>query len=187
MSRNPVKSFLAASAFYLYNAFVTHLPFYSVRHLYLSRVLGIRLGKGAAVHMGCFLTGRNIVIGAHSVINRNCYLDGRGGIVIGENVSISPECYVVSLDHDPSSSVFATLAKPVVIGNFAWLGARAMIMPGVEMGEGAVAGAGAVVTASCGPYDIVAGSPARKIGERCRDLQYALRYFPLFNTDILAE
>ena len=187
MSRNPLKPFLVASAFYLYNAFVTHLPFYSVRHLYLSLVLRIRLGKGAAVHMGCFITGRNIVIGAGSVINRNCYLDGRGGIVIGENVSISPECYIVSLDHDPSSPVFATLAKPVVIGHFAWLGARAMIMPGVEIGEGAVAGAGAVVTTSCRPYEIVAGAPARKIGERCRELQYSLRYFPLFNSDILPE
>jgi acetyltransferase-like isoleucine patch superfamily enzyme len=72
----------------------------------------------------------------------------------------------------------------VRIGDYAWLGARALILPGVELGEGAVVGAGSVVTKAVAPYAIVAGSPAKPIGERPRGLRYTLAYFPLFNTDV---
>ncbi len=74
--------------------------------------------------------------------------------------------------------------RPVVIGDHVWIGARALICPGVTIGEGAVVGAGAVVTRDVAPYAIVAGNPARVIGQRTRDLHYRTRYFPLFDTDI---
>lgn len=179
-----LKSFAVAVVFFGYNAFVSHLPVYRLRHLYLRLILRVRLGKGASVHMGCFFTGRHISIGDHSVINRGCFLDGRGGITIGSNASISPDCSIVSLTHDVNHPDFGVLAKPVVIGDYAWVGMRAMILPGVELGEGAVVGAGSVVTRSCAAYDIVAGSPAGKIGERKKGLRYTLSYFPLFNTDV---
>lgn len=173
-----------AAAFFGYNGFVSHLPFYGLRHLYLRWILRIRLGKGASVHMGCFVTGRHIAIGDHSVINRNCYLDGRGGIRIGSNVSVSPDCVIISLTHDLNHPEFGVVAKPVAIGDYVWIGTRALLLPGVELGEGAVAGAGSVVTRSWAPYEIVAGSPARKIGDRDKGLKYTLSYFPLFNTDV---
>lgn len=171
--------------YYAYNSFVTHLPWYGLRKLYLRSVLGIRIGRGVAVHMGCFITGRNIVIGDHSVINRKCRLDGRAGLTIGRNVSVSPECSLLSLDHDPHSPDFTTVPSPVVVGDHAWIGTRALILPGVELGEGAVVGAGSVVTRSCAPYAIVAGVPAKPIGERKRGLRYTLDYFPYFNSDVL--
>ena len=180
-----IKAWLVGIAFYGFNSYVTHIPSYALRAFYLRRILGIKLGVGSSVHMGCFVTGRHISIGDHSVINRRCYLDGRVGLWIGSNVSISPECYLISLDHDVQSPDFKTVPGPVSIGDSAWLGARAMVMPGVEMGKGSVAGAGAVVTKSCEPFAIVAGVPAKKIGERNRDLRYQLEYFPLFNTDVL--
>lgn len=181
---NPIKSFLGACAFHLYNRCVTRFPSYSVRHAYLRGILGVRIGPGAAVHMGCFFTGRHISIGRNSVINRNCYLDGRGSLAIGDNVSISPECYLLTLGHDPRDPGFAAKPGPVVIGNRAWLGARTMVLPGVTLGEGAAIGAGAVVAKSQEPFAIAAGVPARKIGERPRGLGYELRYFPWFDTDI---
>lgn len=183
----PVKTLLSGCAFYAYNALITHLPGYALRKLYLTGILRMRIGKGSAIHMGCFVTGRHIVIGDHTVINRKCHLDGRVGLTIGRNVSISPECGILSLDHDPQSPDFATVPGPVVIGDYAWIGARALILPGTELGEGAVVGAGAVVTRSCAPYDIVAGVPARKVGERKRGLRYTLDYRPWFNTDVLPE
>lgn len=179
-----LKRLAAASAYFGFNSLVTCVPSYAIRRFYLSKVLGIRIGKGVAIHMGCFVTGRNISIGDHSVINRGCYLDGRAGLSIGSNVSVSPECYIVSLGHDPHSARFDAVAKPVVIGDRAWLGARAMLLPGVELGEGCVVGAGSVVTRSAGPFAIIAGNPARKIGERSRDLRYTLSYFPPFNSDV---
>jgi acetyltransferase-like isoleucine patch superfamily enzyme len=179
-----LKAWLVATAFYGYNACVTHLPSYSLRGFYLRRILRIRIGRGTSVHMGCFVTGRHIDIGENTVINRRCYLDGRVGLRIGANVSVSPECYLISLDHDVHSPDFATVPGAVAIGDYAWLGARAMILPGTRLGDGAVVGAGSVVTKSWEPYDIVAGVPAKKIGERNKDLRYTLSYFPLFNTDV---
>jgi acetyltransferase-like isoleucine patch superfamily enzyme len=178
------KSLLVAVLFFAYNALVTRVPFYFIRHLYLRLFLRIRMGRGASVAMGCFFTGRYVEIGDRAVINRNCRIDGRGGLRIGEDASISPECSLLSLTHDAQSPHFGVQAKPTVIGKRAWLGTRAMILPGVEVGDGAVVGAGSVVTKGCAPFEIVAGNPARKIGERNRDLQYSLRYFPLFDTDV---
>jgi acetyltransferase-like isoleucine patch superfamily enzyme len=71
-----------------------------------------------------------------------------------------------------------------VIEDHVWIGARAIISPGVRIGEGAVIGAGSVVTRDVEPYTIVAGNPARFIKERSRDLRYKSRYFPFFDTDI---
>jgi acetyltransferase-like isoleucine patch superfamily enzyme len=135
--------------------------------------------------MGCFFTGQDLRIGPETVVNRNTYLDGRGGLTIGSCVSISPECYIISLDHDPRSAAFETKPGPVVIEDYAWIGARAMVLPGVRLGKGCVVGAGAIVTRDVPEYAIVAGVPAKAIGERNRNLDYSPRYAPYFNTDIL--
>jgi acetyltransferase-like isoleucine patch superfamily enzyme len=184
MRNGKLWNLLAASAYYLYNHFVTRIPVYGIRHAYLRKVLGFGIGEGTAVHMGCFVTGRSIRIGRNTVINRRCYLDGRAGLTIGDNVSVSPECYLLSLGHDPQAPDFRAVPGPVAIGDYAWLGARSMVLPGVVLGEGAIVGAGAVVTKSQPPYAIVAGIPARPIGERKRGLAYRLSYFPYFDTDI---
>ena len=176
--------FLGACAYYLYNNAVTNIPLYSVRHFYLRTLLGIHIGKKSAVHMGCFFTGRTTTIGDYTTVNSNCYLDGRVGITIGNRVSISPETYIVSLSHDTQHRNFPIVGKEVVIKDYVWIGARAMILPGVTLNEGAVVGAGSVVTKDVPAYTIVAGVPAIKIGERTRDLDYKVSYFPYFNTDI---
>jgi acetyltransferase-like isoleucine patch superfamily enzyme len=178
------KTFLAGLAFSLYNNGVGRLPFYSLRAAYARGVLGLKIGRGAALHMHCFITGRHVAIGKRTVINRGCYLDGRGGLTIGEDVSVSPDCYLLTLGHDPRDPEFGAKAGPVSIGDRAWIGARALVLPGVAIGEGAVVGAGAVVTRDVEPYAIVAGNPARKVGERARDLTYRLAYFPWFDSDV---
>ncbi len=179
------KNILIALAFYLYNSFITHIPFYFIRHFYLRAILGIKLGSNSAVHMGCFFAGKKVIIGSNTVINRDCYIDGRVEIQIGNNVSISPQTYILSLSHDTKSSTFDAIIGPVKIKDYVWIGVRAIILPGVTLAKGCVVGAGSVVTKSCNEYDIIAGVPSKKIGERCRELKYKLNYFPLFNTDFL--
>jgi acetyltransferase-like isoleucine patch superfamily enzyme len=181
---NPIKAIAAALAFQGYNSVFTHVPFHFLRRLYLTAVLGIPIGAGSFIGMGCHFTGRNIRIGSHTVVNRRCYLDGRAGLTLGDNVSVSPECYLLSLTHDPDSPDFQGVPRPSSLGDYVWLGARAMVLPGVDMGQGSVGAAGAVITKSCEPFGIMAGVPARKIGERNRDLRYRLDYSPLFDTDI---
>ena len=176
--------FIGACLFYIYNAVVTHIPFYSVRHFFVRTAFSIPIGARSSVHMGCFITGRQTSIGSHTTINRRCYLDGRGGLRIGNNVNISPEVYLLSLTHDFQDPKFPPVPMEVVIEDYVWIGARAMILPGVKLSQGCVVGAGAVVTKDVPPYTIVAGVPAKKIGMRSPDLRYETSYFPFFNTDI---
>ncbi|MGZ3756199.1 MAG: acyltransferase [Mucilaginibacter sp.] len=178
-------TFKNAFKYYFFNSFLTNFPSYSVRTGYLRKVLKISIGTDTAIHMGCFFAGNNINIGSNTVIARNCYLDGRAGLIdIRNNVSIAPEAYIVSMSHSVHSSSFDTVIKPVLIEDYVWVGARVMILPGVVAGTGCVLAAASVVTKSVEPYAIVAGSPAKKIGERTRDLDYNLSYFPFFNSDI---
>jgi acetyltransferase-like isoleucine patch superfamily enzyme len=183
-SLSRTRAFSVAVAYYFFNHCVGRAPGYRAKAFFLRRVLRLKIGRDVAVHMNCFVTGRNISIGDRTVLNRGCYLDGRGGLAIGRDVSVSPECYLVSLTHDPHDPGFRAIPRPVEIGDRAWIGARAIILPGVRIGEGAVVGAGAVVTRDVGPFEIVAGNPARKIGERNRNLSYSLSYFPWFDTDV---
>jgi acetyltransferase-like isoleucine patch superfamily enzyme len=180
-----VKTFIKAFLYYVYNSFVTDIPVYFIRHFYLKKLLNIKIGKDTAIHMGCFFTGKNIEIGNNTVINRDCYIDGRSSIRIGNNVSISPETYILSLDHDTQSPTFETLNKETTIADYVWIGTRAIILPGVVIDEGSIVGAGSVVTRNTNKYDIVAGNPAKKINTRQSALNYTIKYFPLFNTDEL--
>ena len=173
-----------ASAYYAYNSFVSRIPFYCIRHWYLRNIMKIPLGRGCAIHMNCFFSGRHVVVGNNSIINRNVYIDGRSPVEIGNNVSISLEAMIFSMTHDIRSAGFDPVRKTTRISDFAWVGARAMILPGITIGKGAVVGAGAVVTRDVEPFEIVAGVPAKKIGERRHDLSYTLKYRPLFNSDL---
>ena len=174
----------SACRFYTFNALVSHLPGYWLRTLWLREVLHYRIGSGSSIHMGCFVTGSSITVGRNSVINRNCYLDGRGGLAIGDNVSISPEVYILTASHDVDSPKFQSVMAPVCIEDRVWIGARAVILPGVKLSIGTVVGAGSVVARTTEPYSVVVGNPARVVRKRNADLTYALRYFPWFNTDV---
>jgi acetyltransferase-like isoleucine patch superfamily enzyme len=118
-------------------------------------------------------------LGERTVINFGCLLDGRKfAITTGSDVSIGPEATILTLGHDPRSPEFADKGGDVVIGDRVWIGYRAIILPGITIGEGAVVGAGSVVTRDVPPFAIVAGNPARIIGERNRDLTYRLSFDP---------
>jgi acetyltransferase-like isoleucine patch superfamily enzyme len=92
-----------------------------------------------------------------------CYIQGKGGIVIGDYTQVAPNVVIVSANHD----VYDTrnhVCKKVVIGNYCWLGAGAKIMPGVVLGDHCIVAAGAVVTKSFEDgYCVVAGVPAKLV------------------------
>lgn len=171
--------FAGALAAFVYNTLLSAFPSRTVRRAYLSLWLGA-LGPGAGVQRDCqFLNGRKVHLGERVVINFGCLLDGRRyRIDIGDDVSIGPEAAILTLGHDPNTPDFALTGGDVRIGSRAWIGYRAIIMPGVSVGEGGVVAAGAIVTRDVPPFAIVAGSPARIIGSRNRDLSYRLSYQP---------
>lgn len=98
-------------------------------------------------------------------------IDYSGGLVVGDNVNISQECLILTHEHSIEESLTEHKIKTrgLVIEDEVWVGARALILPSVSRIEkGAVIGAGSVVTKDVEDYTIVAGNPARKIGERKR-------------------
>lgn len=171
--------FAGACLSYAYNDWVGHMPFRSIRNGFLRYYLG-KKGTGTSIQMRCrFLNGRKVYFGDQNVINFGCLFDGRHyEIRVGNNVSIGPEASILTLGHDPQSEDFSNRGGPVIIGNYVWISYRAIIMPGVTIGDGAVIAAGSVVTRDVEPYTIVAGSPARKIGERNKNLKYQLSFKP---------
>lgn len=173
------KVIIGALAAFFYNNCFGHLPSRSLRKLYLSAWLGAN-GNGTSIQLHCrFLNGRKIHLGPRNIINFGTLLDGRRfRVTTGADVSIGPEASILTLGHDPQSPEFADRGGDVIIGDRVWIGFRAMVLPGVTIGEGAVVAAGAVVTKDVAPYTIVGGNPAREIGTRSHDLTYRLAFSP---------
>ncbi len=139
------------------------------------RLLGGRLNRGSRICYGVECRGiARISMGSYSIVGTNSVLDGRGGLKIGNNVNISSEVMIWSMKHDHSNAHFESIAAPVSIEDYVWVGPRAMIMPGVTIGNAAVICGGAIVTHSVAAGSIVAGIPARTIGIRNSMQSYQL-------------
>ena len=176
-----LKGFFSEFRLYICNELVSKIPSHSLRNFYYRKVMGFTFGHNCSVHMHCFFDcAKNIVIGKNSVINAKCRLDNRGRINIGANVSISQDVLILTADHDVASADFAGRNLSVNIGDYVWIGTRATILPGVNIGEGALIAAGAIVTKDVMPYSIVAGIPAKIIKMRRKDLTYETSYRRLF-------
>jgi acetyltransferase-like isoleucine patch superfamily enzyme len=169
----PLRLFSIRLLNYLTNHIVCHVPSFSFRRAWY-RLLGVKIGDHAGVHLGCYLwfygPGQlrrdGVRIGAYTRINRNCLLDARGSLQIGDNVSVSPEVAILTASHRVDDPEFRVEDRPVVIEDHVWIGTRAMILPGVTLRRGCVVAAGAVVTRDVSPLAIVAGVPAQPVGVR---------------------
>lgn len=120
-----------------------------------------------------------INIGEGSIIGHGVTLDGRNGITIGKNVNFSSEVMIWTMQHDYNDKHFCASGGPVVICDHVWISVRAIILPNVTIGEGAVIAAGAVVTKDVPPYTVVGGIPAKKIAIRNKDINYKINDFIL--------
>lgn len=157
------------------------IPSQHVRKFFYSRVFGMKIDRTAIIYGGAEVRSpRNVCIGKHTSVGHHAILDGRRGLTIGENVNLSTGVWIWTLQHDPQSPDFATTGGPVVIEDYVWVSCRAVILPGVRIGKGAVVAAGAVVTKDVPPYAIVGGVPAKVIGERTHDLRYELKWYQPF-------
>jgi maltose O-acetyltransferase len=160
------------------------VPFHRFREWAFRRLGRNGLGVDATLERGVRLTtAGGVTVGPHSIINRGVTLDGRGSLQIGASVNISPEAMLLTADHDPQSAEFAGRDLQTVIGDRVWIATRAIVLPGSTVGEGAVVAAGAVVHGEVEPWTIVAGNPARAIGQRSPDAQagFGAPYRPLFH------
>lgn len=165
--------FLELEVFILH--IVGFIPSHFIRR-YFYRLGGIKIGRGSTLHMGAkFYNPFNIEIGEDSIVGEGAVLDGRDKLTIGNHVDIATDVMIYNAEHDVRDPNFRAICAPVVIEDYVFIGPRAIILPGVTIKRGAVVGAGAVVTKDVEEYSIVAGVPAKQIGERgVKDLNYRL-------------
>jgi maltose O-acetyltransferase len=177
-----IKSVVQGIVLSLANHVVNRIPSNSIRCIIYRLFYRMKIGKGAHLAMGIkVFSPWRIQIGEKSVINSDCLLDGRSGLIIGSNVDISWEVIILTLGHDHNDPGYSHKMGPVNIGDRVCLTTRTMILPGVTIGEGAVVAAGAVVTRDVEPFSVVAGVPARPIKIRSKIQTYSLKGGRLFH------
>jgi maltose O-acetyltransferase len=113
-----------------------------------------------------FGDGRDIEVGNHVQINEDCWIRN---VKIGNYVMIAPKVMILNYGHITDTTEVPMILqgtrryKQTIIEDDVWVGARSIILPGIHIGEGAIVGAGAVVTKDVEPYSVMAGNPARLI------------------------
>ncbi len=161
---------------------VGYVPSHTFRR-FCYKLAGIKIGRKSTIHMGGRVYyPRGIEIGEGTLIGEKATLDGRrqlknsrGGLLIGSHVDIASEVMLWTSQHDIHSDNMATIEEKVTVGDYVFIGPRSIILPGVSIGKGAIVAAGSVVTKDVAPMKIVAGVPAKEIGERAtKNLNYKL-------------
>lgn len=142
------------------------------------KISGASIAPKVIMHIGMQVREPwKLKIGMGTIVGDHCILDARSGLNIGSNVNISSNVSIWSLQHDYRDPYFACPTPDkrkleINIEDRAWLGCNVIVLPGVTIGEGAVCCGGCVVTKDVEPYSVVAGIPAKKIGERPKNLKY---------------
>jgi acetyltransferase-like isoleucine patch superfamily enzyme len=134
----------------------------------LLRLNGSHVGIGCQVRSGLRIseTFSGLTLGDWSFINAECFLDCEGSITIGRRVGLGYQVTLVTGNHHlgpTEARAGRFFARPIVVGDGAWIGARAMVMPGVTIGAGAVVSAGAKVAQDVPPDTLVDGVPAKVV------------------------
>src|SRR5882762_2017714 len=170
-----MKAYIFGFIKYLFREWLMYLPSHRVRMFFIRLVIN-HVGSGVHIAMGLDLRGARgkVSIGNSCVINKWVLLDGRGEIIIGNNVDIGQETNIWTAEHDPDSDKHETRIGKVVIEDYVWIATRVTILPDITIGKGAVVATGSIVTKSVPSMAIVAGVPAKIIGLRNNKLNYQL-------------
>lgn len=147
--------------------FKTSIPYPNILKCALLRLFGARVGNGinikpcVNIKYPWFLEiGNNVWLGEES------WIDNKAKVSIGNNVCISQGAYILTNNHDYKKETFDLVIKPIAIEKGAWIGARAIVCPGVTVRSHAVITAGSVITKDADGYGVYKGNPAAKIKER---------------------
>jgi maltose O-acetyltransferase len=118
-----------------------------------------------------WLNGNRIELGEKCNFNVGCYVNGYGGLVMGDRSGLGPFAMIHTANHifeDPDVPILdqGHRAGPVTMGRDVWIGMGAIILPGVTLGDGVVVGAGSVVTKDIEPWSVAVGNPAKPVKSR---------------------
>lgn len=134
---------------------------------YLLRIFGARIGHHVQIHPSVrIFIPWNLQLGDWSSIGFDALIYNLGRVTIGSKVTISQRAHLCAGTHDFRDPSMPLLKPPILIGDEAWICADAFVGPSVTVGECAIVGARSVVVKDVAPGDIVAGNPAKMIGNR---------------------
>lgn len=144
----------------------TPRPFHAWRAFVL-RLFGARLGARCHVYPGAIIWAPwNLECADDACIANGAEIYNVAKVSIGRRAVISQGAYLCAASHDfsdPTRAVFPLISAPIRVGDCAWVAARAIVLPGVTIGEGCVIGAGSVVTRDMPAHTVCAGNPCRAI------------------------
>jgi putative colanic acid biosynthesis acetyltransferase WcaF len=136
------------------------IPFSGFR-VWLLRLFGASVGERAVIKTGIRVKYPwRLTAGNDCWFGQNCWIDNLDQVTLGNDVCLSQGCYLCTGNHDWGDSAFGLITRPIVIHDGAWVGAMALICPGITLGEGAIASAGSVVVESIPRCEIHMGNPA---------------------------
>lgn len=156
---------------------VSKYPSNRIRKLLYKVVFCMDIGRKTVISAGCEIRSPWNVHMGNCIVAGNCIIDGRSGVTIEDNVVLGMNVHIWTQEHDVNSPTFAVTPEhrgEVVIHERAWVCSDSTILPGVQIGEGTVIAAKALICKNCEPYVIYGGVPAKKISDRSRKLTYTL-------------
>ncbi len=165
---NPGASFLKRGIWYCFNNafFVSRFPFSGFK-VFLLRLFGASIGKKVVIKPGVNIKSPwNLVVGDFVWIGENVWIDNLVKISIGSNVCISQGAMLLTGNHDYKKSTFDLITKGIILEEGVWIGAKAVVCPGVICCSHALLTVASVATSSLEAYGIYQGNPALKVRER---------------------
>lgn len=133
----------------------------------LCRAFGAKLARGVRIYPRATIWAPwNLTMGEASCLadGVDCYSVDR--VTLGANVVVSQGAYLCTASHDITKPSFDLITRPIAIGDRAWVAAKATVLPGVRIGEGAVVGATATVVKDVAAWTVVGGNPAKFLKKR---------------------
>ena len=143
------------------------LRVFDLWRVFLLRIFGAKIGVYSSVKNTVRIWQPwNLEIGDWTVVSEDCEIYNVDKVRIGNRVDVSAGAYVCTAGHDIGSLTMELTHSPIAIGDDVWIAARAILLPGVGIGDGAVVAAGSVVAKDVEPWTVVGGNPARFLKKR---------------------
>lgn len=144
-----------------------HFWVFNAWRIFLLRCFGARIGRHCVIKSSCEVWQPwNLTIGDYVALSEHvvCYTVDK--ITIGNRTTVSRDAFLCCASHDISSPIMELTTAPIAIGSNVWIAARAIVMPGRNVGDGAVVAAGSVVVNNVEQWTVVGGNPAKVISKR---------------------
>jgi putative colanic acid biosynthesis acetyltransferase WcaF len=136
---------------------------------FLLRCFGARLGTGCHIYASAKIWAPwNLECGSWACIANDAEIYNPVTVFLGERAMISQGAFLCAASHDYADPAFPLIHGAIVVGNRAWVAARAVVLMGVKIGEGSVIGAGSIVTKDVPPNTVCVGNPARVVKQISR-------------------